>query len=288
MKLFLSLLLVISFFLASPTRILAAGQACCTPGWSMGLTAPSLDPNKCCNVQANFCVDSYCGSTETCSNNVCVAPAAPAPTAVSTPTITSTPTPTPTSNLPSTCCYESNPGCAGTPCGVSGIRCGRSEACALVNSSMAPTGLTPCTTHQQCYATGYSGCTWDGRINYCAALGYPTADAGSFGDSSDIYAKCVDGSKGIQTALGCISFDAEGGGFVRSLLGIIIGLGGGVALLLILYGVFIVTTSAGIPDKLNQGKEIISSAVAGLVFIILAIFLMNLIGIRILALPGLE
>ena len=99
-------------------------------------------------------------------------------------------------------------------------------------------------------------------------------------------AYCPDG-KSIQTALGCISFDAEGGGFVRSLLGIIIGLGGGVALLLILYGVFIVTTSAGIPDKLNQGKEIISSAVAGLVFIILAIFLMQLIGVQILALPGL-
>lgn len=100
--------------------------------------------------------------------------------------------------------------------------------------------------------------------------------------------ECISGGqKGVNTALGCISFDAESGGFVRSLLGVIIGLGGGVALILILYGVFIVTTSAGIPDKLNQGKEIISSAVAGLVFIILAIFLMNLIGVKILALPGL-
>ena len=76
-------------------------------------------------------------------------------------------------------------------------------------------------------------------------------------------------------------------GFTAIAIGIIIGLGGGVALLLILYGVFIVTTSAGIPDKLNQGKEIISSAVAGLVFIILAIFLMQLIGVQILVLPGL-
>ncbi|MEK7064265.1 MAG: hypothetical protein AAB973_01510 [Patescibacteria group bacterium] len=101
------------------------------------------------------------------------------------------------------------------------------------------------------------------------------------------YCSTGSGEKGVNTALGCISFDAESGGFVRSLLGVIIGLGGGVALLLILYGVFIVTTSAGIPDKLNQGKEIISSAVAGLVFIILAIFLMNLIGVKILALPGL-
>ena len=92
----------------------------------------------------------------------------------------------------------------------------------------------------------------------------------------------------IDTALGCISTDATGGGFVNSLLTIIIGLGGGVALLLILYGVFIVTSSAGIPEKLKSGNEIITSAVAGLLFIIMAIFLMNLIGIKILALPGLQ
>ncbi len=92
----------------------------------------------------------------------------------------------------------------------------------------------------------------------------------------------------IDTALGCISTDATGGGFVQSLLTIIIGLGGGVALLLILYGVFIVTSSAGIPEKLKSGNEIITSAIAGLLFIIMAIFLMNLIGIKILALPGLQ
>ncbi len=97
-----------------------------------------------------------------------------------------------------------------------------------------------------------------------------------------------DGTKGINTALGCISYDATKGGFVQSLLTIIIGLGGGVALLLILYGVFIVTSSAGIPEKLKSGNEIITSAVAGLLFIIMAIFLMNLIGIKILALPGLQ
>ncbi len=102
------------------------------------------------------------------------------------------------------------------------------------------------------------------------------------------YCSDVTGKKGINTALGCISYDATGGGFIKDLLGIIIGLGGGVALLLILYGVFIVTTSAGIPEKLKEGKELITSAIAGLLFIIMAIFLMNLIGIKILALPGLQ
>jgi len=98
----------------------------------------------------------------------------------------------------------------------------------------------------------------------------------------------VNGSKGINTALGCISYEATGGGFVKSLLTIVIGLGGGIALLLILYGVFTVTTSAGMPEKLKAGNEVITSAVAGLLFIILAIFMMNLIGIKTLALPGLQ
>jgi hypothetical protein len=94
------------------------------------------------------------------------------------------------------------------------------------------------------------------------------------------------GDKGIETALGCISTDVESGGFVGSFLELAIGLGGGIALLLILYGTFIVTTSAGNPDKLKEGKEIISSAVSGLVFIILSIVLLNLIGVKILAIPG--
>lgn len=90
----------------------------------------------------------------------------------------------------------------------------------------------------------------------------------------------------INTALGCISTDVESGGFINTLLQLAIGLGGMIALLLILGGVFIITTSAGIPDKLNQGKELITSAISGLLFIILSVVLLNLIGIKILAIPG--
>lgn len=95
---------------------------------------------------------------------------------------------------------------------------------------------------------------------------------------------CSDGTS-INTALGCIP--TETGAFVGAVLSIAVGLGGGIALLLILYGVFIVTTSAGVPDKIKQGQEIITSAVSGLVFIILSIVILNLIGVKILALPGL-
>ena len=92
----------------------------------------------------------------------------------------------------------------------------------------------------------------------------------------------------IETAIGkiCTSADAADG-FFASIIKIAVGLGGGLALVLMLYGVFIVTTSAGIPDKLKEGSEIITSAIAGLIFILLSVFLLNFIGINILGLPGL-
>lgn len=100
--------------------------------------------------------------------------------------------------------------------------------------------------------------------------------------------ECTSGAnKGINTALGCIPTDFTGGGFITALLQLAIGVASGIALLLILYGIFIVTTSTGIPDKLNAGRDIISSAIAGLIFIILSIFLLNLVGVKILAIPGL-
>jgi len=108
---------------------------------------------------------------------------------------------------------------------------------------------------------------------------------------SDVQGECdVDE---IQTALGCINTNFlpttnnPGGSFITSVLRLSVGLGGGIALLLMLYGTFIVTTSAGIPDKLKAGREIITSAIVGLIFIILSIFLMQLIGVSILGLPGL-
>lgn len=100
---------------------------------------------------------------------------------------------------------------------------------------------------------------------------------------------CIPGneSSGINTAIGCIPV-GSGNELITAILNIAIGLGGGIALALILYGVFIVTTSAGMPDKLKAGSEIITSAVVGLIFILLSIFLVNLIGINILGIPGLS
>ncbi len=106
--------------------------------------------------------------------------------------------------------------------------------------------------------------------------------------TSQIQAVACPGPDEIETAIGCISTKADGANsFFGSIIKIAVGLGGGLALTLMLYGVFIITTSAGIPDKLKEGSEIITSAIAGLIFILLSVFLLNLIGINILGLPGL-
>lgn len=100
---------------------------------------------------------------------------------------------------------------------------------------------------------------------------------------------CIPGQRdsGIMTALGCIKTSGPND-LITSILKIATGVGGGIALALILYGVFIVTTSAGMPDKLKAGSEIITSAIIGLIFILLSVFLINLIGINILGIPGLS
>jgi len=104
------------------------------------------------------------------------------------------------------------------------------------------------------------------------------------------YCKPGDKDSGIRTAFGCIKFsnDNASNDLVIIILRLATGIGGGIALALILYGVFIVTTSAGMPDKLKAGSEIITSAVIGLIFILLSVFLVNLIGINILGIPGLS
>jgi hypothetical protein len=98
---------------------------------------------------------------------------------------------------------------------------------------------------------------------------------------------CAGGDNIINTALGCISTDIVSGQFLIDSYKRLTPLSGGVALLLILIGTTLVTTSSGDPKKLGIGKSIITSAITGLLFILGSIYLMNLIGFRILQLPGL-
>lgn len=93
------------------------------------------------------------------------------------------------------------------------------------------------------------------------------------------------GTWGIKTALGCIPTDNPGS-FVAWLLRFAIGIGGGIAFILMLVGAFQIITSGGDPEKLKAGKELITSALMGLIMIIFSLFLLKLIGVDILQIPG--
>ena len=88
----------------------------------------------------------------------------------------------------------------------------------------------------------------------------------------------------INTGLGCIPTDPEKL-VVDFILKNAVGIGGGLAFLLFLGGGFTLLTSAGDPEKINKGKEVITAAISGLLFIIFSVYLLKVIGYDILQIP---
>lgn len=126
------------------------------------------------------------------------------------------------------------------------------------------------------------------RIKGCAAMTpSQVCIAGQCVQQSSAKGKeCPGGKQGVLTAIGCIP--TEPSAFVQGFIKVAIGAGGGIALLLMIYGAFQMITSAGNPDGVKKGSEQITSAVIGLLFIIFAVMLLKIIGVDILQIPGFE
>lgn len=97
--------------------------------------------------------------------------------------------------------------------------------------------------------------------------------------------QCVSDGKHMWTAIGCIPTDFTA--IIRDyIFKTGVGIAGGIAFLYFLYGAFIVLTSAGNPEKIEEAKQIITSSLAGLLLIIFSVFLLGVIGVDVLGLPG--
>lgn len=95
---------------------------------------------------------------------------------------------------------------------------------------------------------------------------------------------CSNGG-GVYSGIGCIKTDL--GLFVReTLFGLGIGLAGVLALLCIIYAAFQMQSSQGNPEKLKKAQELITSCIMGLMLIIFSVFILRLIGVNILRIPG--
>ena len=90
--------------------------------------------------------------------------------------------------------------------------------------------------------------------------------------------------KHYYTVLGCLSTEPQE--FVKSLLGVVFSISGGIAFLAVLGGSAIVLTSTGDPERLQFGKDMVTSSIFGLLLIIFSIFLLRFVGYDVLRIPG--
>ena len=94
-----------------------------------------------------------------------------------------------------------------------------------------------------------------------------------------------DGFPGKEVSgIGCVRSDPAG--FAAQFYGIGLGIIGGVALMLIIYGGFIIITSGGNPVELAKGKSYIYYAIGGLLLAIFGFIFMQVVVVDILRIPG--
>lgn len=92
--------------------------------------------------------------------------------------------------------------------------------------------------------------------------------------------RCNDGD-GVNTAIGCVPIN-DMTSLMSFFLRWSIGIAGGIALLMLIYASFLYMTSAGDPKKTQAAQELMTATIAGLVFLILSVFILNVVGVDIL------
>lgn len=104
--------------------------------------------------------------------------------------------------------------------------------------------------------------------------------------AANIHGNC--GKTSLDTAIGCVPIleNDNGVSFMAFILRWAIGIGGGIAFLLIVYAGFMIMTSSGNPERLKAGQELLNSAISGIILLIFSIFVLNVIGVKILQIPG--
>lgn len=171
-----------------------------------------------------------------------------------------------------TCCYgfnESNDSSCPT-----GIKCvtpaGGNTVC---SNSLGGNCLPHCNTYTHEEDRGSNGCPTG--TTCCVVVSTVPADP------SDLL--CGPDQAGINTAIGCIPV-SNTNDFMGWILGWAVGIGGGIAFLLIVYASFMTMTSQGNPERLKAGQELLTSAISGLILLIFSVFILKFIGVDILKL----
>jgi hypothetical protein len=92
------------------------------------------------------------------------------------------------------------------------------------------------------------------------------------------------GTESLSTALGCLPYTRDS--FTSTILSFIVGIAGAIALVIMLIATIQIMTAGGNPEQLKKGKELFTSAIIGLLFLIFSVTLLRLIAGDIIKLPG--
>ncbi len=93
------------------------------------------------------------------------------------------------------------------------------------------------------------------------------------------------GNCNIDTGLG-LRINSSPGGFIKSILGLLLGVIGGIALIIIIISGYRLMVSQGNPEKIQAAREQLTAAIVGLMFVIFSLVILQVIGYNILRLPG--
>lgn len=210
-------------------------------------------------------------------------------------------------NLPA-CPYFCDTTCSGVDksgqysCGSGGVCCQRAGTCSILGDNCSfPTNCCDYSAGASCIGTQSDLQNGKGTCQICAFEGESCGAGKGCCLSSDSCqsGKCVAGTGGllpnpcgnydsicnlIVTAFGPISTSPEG--FTNSILKLILSISGGILVILIIISAYRMMTSQGDPEKIKQGRERLTSAVIGLLFIIFSFVFYQLITSSVLNLPG--
>lgn len=322
-KILLVFAIFIFFFLFSETKIHALGRSCISLFVTSTITGKTEE--KCSEGSHTVVCDAgfeepmtceeYFKTTGDCPNNIACNAIGVSPTVVPT----STPSPTPVATSASSCgaagqqCCGSipplycngglSPSNSGVPgscmCQAPAAGCGPQKQTIQVDPGFCTTATCP--INFQCKAVAAPAalrpgeklsCDCFGVAGYTPAPTFPPlptkinpphfpCDTTDYSVFDPITGVC----KKINTGAGLIPTDPTG--FIKWLFGFILGMGGGIALILIIYSGYKLMVSRGDPEKTKGAKETFTSALVGLVFLIFSMVILQVISGTLLHIPGL-
>ena len=226
--------------------------------------------------------DSACSNSGQCCSNFCWISrcAAPAPSPTTSP------------------CAVFNQSCFNLPCCSSSppLFCdfGSGTVCHYTSASPTPS-TNNCLAPSVCKAIPQSGETCTGPFTFCGTTGQPGYCCSSSTTTiaplptlptTDI----ICNGDGIKTPLGCLPIGtgtSAGRITITTLVAWAVGVAGAIAILLIIYSAFQITTASGDPKRVKAGQELLVAALGGLALIALAVTALNFLGLKVLNLGSL-